>query len=309
MDLSQLELETLPGGYSGETFVARLGDEPLVVRVYQREPGRAVIDASLLRLMRGLMPVPDVIEVLAATAATPAVLVTEYLPSLRLEEVLSDPPPDLDWEELGLQLGWVLGGLSNIPFLRYGMFADADLTLSTDPMPADLTGWAEHHRSVGRLATWSDADWRGLLALVDTAGDVLDDAGEYDDRAVLVHSDFNPKNILLDPESLDVVGLVDWEFAHAGSIHTDFGNFTRFERDDRLVEPFLEGFVDSAPGHIRDPFGHGRAMDLWALIELAGRPSTNAVTELATTLLQAQARTGSLYAWPWDESRMAPPRS
>jgi aminoglycoside phosphotransferase (APT) family kinase protein len=306
MDLMGIELEELSGGYSGETFVAQVGDEPLVVRIYRRHPDRAAIDASLLRLLRGLMPVPEVVELRQATDATPAVLVTEYLPSVRLEEVLADPPDDLDWETLGLQLGWVLGGLSHIPFVRQGMFVDADLSVSAELMPIDLLEWAQTRRATGRLSTWPDADWQGLLDVIERAEEVLDDAADHDDRAVLVHGDFNPKNILLDPESLDVTGLVDWEFAHAGSIHTDFGNFTRFERDERLIEPFVEGFVDAAPGHIRDPFGHGRAMDLWALVELAGRPAGNAVTELAATLLLAQARGRDLEAWPWDESRKAP---
>ena len=48
---------------------------------------------------------------------------------------------------------------------------------------------------------------------------------------MLVHSDFNPKNILVDLETVEVVGVVDWEFAHAGSPYTDIGNFSRFERD------------------------------------------------------------------------------
>jgi aminoglycoside phosphotransferase (APT) family kinase protein len=168
-----------------------------------------------------------------------------------------------------------------------------------------LAAWAQQARDTGRVSTWSEPDWAGLRELVDIAGDELDRAGRYDDRAVLVHSDFNPKNIRLDPESLDIVGLVDWEFAHAGSIHADFGNFTRFERDERIVDPFLEGFVDSAPGHIRDPFTRGRAVDLWALIELAARPTSNPVAELAAELLLAQARERSLRAWPFEGDRVS----
>jgi aminoglycoside phosphotransferase (APT) family kinase protein len=299
-------LEPLSGGFSGETFLARGDPVDMVVRIYERNPDRAPIDAAILRLGRGLVPVPEVVELRPATESSPAVLVTEFIPSVSLADVLADPPRHLDWESLGLDVGWMLGALSWIPFVRHGEFVDADLSLSADGVPADLAEWAQRARDAGRIATWSDADWAGLQELVNVAGDVLDRAGPHDDRAVLVHSDFNPKNIRLDSHTLDVVALVDWEYAHAGSIHTDFGNFTRFERDERLVDPFLEGFVDSAPGHIRDPFGHGRAMDLWALIELAGRPATNPVTELATELLLAQARSGDLGAWPFDDDRVGP---
>lgn len=101
------------------------------------------------------------------------------------------------------------------------------------------------------------------------------------------------------------MGILDWEFAHEGSIYTDFGNLTRFERDERFEGPLIEGFVDWAPGHIRDPILHGRAMDLWALIELAGG-RRQPVRDLATTLLLAQVRSQDLEAWPWSTSRVDP---
>jgi hypothetical protein len=50
-----VSLEPLPGGWSGETFVAHVaGGERQVVRIYARDPGRAEVDAALLRLVRGL---------------------------------------------------------------------------------------------------------------------------------------------------------------------------------------------------------------------------------------------------------------
>ena len=303
-DWDAMSLQPLEGGFSGETFLAP-GADPLVVRIYRRDPERAPIDAALLRLVRGLIPVPEVLELRSAVGSQPAILVTPYLPSVSLEDVLDDPPDDLDWEELGLNVGWMLGELSHIPFVRHGAFTDADLSVDTEQLPSDLADWARRARDTGRISTWPEADWAALRDLVELAGDELDRAGPFDDRAVLVHSDFNPKNIRLDKDTLDIVGLVDWEFAHAGSIHTDFGNFTRFERDERLVDSFLEGFVDAAPGHIRDPFTHGRAIDLWALIDLAARPQRHQVADLATDLLLAQARTQDLWAWPFEADRVS----
>ena len=302
-----VELAPLAGGYSGETFVAGVGDDAAVVRVYARNPERAVIDAALLRLLRGVAPVPSVIESRAPTDESPGLLVTGLVPGVSLDQVLARPPRRLDWEELGLSLGYLLGRLSCLPYLRPGAFVDADLTLSSAGFPSDLRAWAQHHRDTGRLATWQEHDWSALLELIDQAGDLLDtDVDTPADRTVLVHSDFNPKNILVDTREWYVTALVDWEFAHAGSVYADFGNFTRFERDDRLIEPMIEAMVDTAPSSLRDPYGKGRAVDLWALIELAGRPHSNPVAEMATTLLLAQARDRDLDAWPWPGTRRAP---
>jgi aminoglycoside phosphotransferase (APT) family kinase protein len=302
-----VEMRPLPGGYSGETYAVGSGDEAVVLRIYRRQPERALVDASLLRLMRGLLQVPEVIDVRAATAESPAILVTERMSGVPLDSVLREPPEGLDWETLGLELGRNLAMLSCVPFLDSGFFTDKELTVSTDGLPHDLAEWAEFHRETSRLAGWPERDWRALTELVDQAQALLDaDAACGPARTVLVHGDFNPKNILVAPDGPSVSGLVDWEFAHAGSVHTDFGNLTRFEREDRLVEPLTEGFVDAAPGHIRDPFSHGRAVDLWALIELAGRTPTNPVAELASALLLEQARTGDLSAWPWETARVDP---
>ena len=54
----------LSGGYSGETFL--VGSDPadqVVLRIYRRAPERAVVDAGLLRLLRGVLPVASVLEV------------------------------------------------------------------------------------------------------------------------------------------------------------------------------------------------------------------------------------------------------
>jgi aminoglycoside phosphotransferase (APT) family kinase protein len=300
-------MSPLAGGYSGETFTVGSGDDCVVLRIYRREPERALVDASLLRLMRGILAVPDVIDVRPPTADAPALLVTEVLDGVPLDTVLREPPRRLDWETLGLELGRVLGTLSGVPFLESGFFTDARLTVSSAGLPHDLPEWAALHRETSRLAGWPERDWQALSELVDGAQDLLDaDVARGPVRTVLVHGDFNPKNILVDPREAVVTGLVDWEYSHAGSIHTDVGNFTRFERDDRLVEPLVEGFVDAAPGHIANPLEHGRAIDLWALIELAGRTPPNPVCELAGRLLLEQARTGSLSAWPWKRRRVDP---
>jgi aminoglycoside phosphotransferase (APT) family kinase protein len=269
-----------------------------VVRIYARDPARAAIDASLLRLVRGLLPVPAVLELRHPTAGTPAVLVTEYVAGQRLDVALAGASCDL--ERVGRSVGAVLAALAGMPFLHFAMFADGDLTLSTDQLPGDLRVEAEHLRAESRLSVWPDRDWDALLDLIDLAEALGDnDDADQRSRAVLTHSDLNPKNLLIDPATSQVVAVLDWEFAHAGSPHTDLGNFCRFERDPRLIEPLL----DVTSGDLT----RARAADLWALLELASRPLQDPVPALATELLLAQARAGDLHAWPWTGVRISPP--
>ncbi len=299
-----MPLQPLAGGYSGETFLVGDGADSVVLRVYHRNPGRCVVDAALLRLVAGLLPVPRVLEQRPATDGRPGVLVTERLPGERLDQVLprlSDP----DRERVGRHLGQVLARLSGIPMPRFGMLDGDDLRVTSDDVPVDLVEWAHAYRTDGRLAGWADRDFEDLLVLCDDAEDLL--AGDEVPRHVLAHSDFNPKNLLVDPGTLEVTGLLDWEFAFAGSPYADLGNLTRFERDPTLVSAVVDTLAACAPPLGSDPLRKGRAVDLWALVELAGGGRPNAVRDLAADLLRAQARERNLDAWPWPGQPRAAP--
>lgn len=287
-DLDLEGLRPLTGGWSGQTFSADLGGEQVVVRIYPPGAGRgddaALIDAALLRLVRGLLPVADVLECRRADQAAdrPGLLVTEWLPGVRGDLVL----PDLDAaarERLGAHLGGLLADLAGMPMVRGGEFVDVDLTVRPHPPAADgLPAWVDEHRS---LFGWSAAELRGLDDLAADAQALLDEV----DRVCLVHSDFNPKNLLIDPETLTVTGLLDWEFAHAGLPVTDLGNLLRFDDLPGLGDAVVGAYVDRHGGRPDDVRALGRAADLWALVDLAARAGDNPVADRAAALLRERA--------------------
>lgn len=299
-DMDLFGLTTLAGGHSGETFLAQAAGERTVVRIYaergaRRGPRAVEVDASVLRLVRGLLPVPLVLEVRRADAeaGTPALLLTSFLPGERLDLVLAGADEDLRGR-LGGNVGEVAARLAQMPMLRPGVFADADLGLG--PLPADdLGAWVAAHRSGTALATWTAEEYGALLDVARDAQDVLDRT----DRACVVHGDLNPKNVLVDPVTGAVTGLVDWEFAHAGSPFEDLGNLLRFEREPVFAgaaRAAYEGLVPDAPADLLD---RARAADLFALVELAGRRGENPVADRAHDLLRAVVREGDLHAWPF----------
>ncbi len=292
-------LEPLAGGHSGETFLADAAGERTVVRVYgQRSAGRGPeaprVDAAVLALVRGLLPVPEVLEVRRADPAngSPGLLVTAFLPGTRLDLLL----PGLDEPgraRVGRQVGEVVARLAQMPMPRPGLFVDGDLR--TEPLPADdLAGFVEQRRAGTALALWPEREYDALLAVADRAQDLLDGVG----RTCLVHSDLNPKNLLVDPDTLTVTGVLDWEFAHAGGPVTDLGNLLRLDREPVFAGAVLQTYRESVPDASEETLDLARAADLYALVDLAARRGENPVTERAHDLLRAVASSGDLHAVP-----------
>jgi aminoglycoside phosphotransferase (APT) family kinase protein len=286
MDLA--ELTPLTGGWSGETFLAVVAGERSVVRIYAR-PGRRgeaahEVDAALLRLVRGLVPVPEVLEVRRADPAAdaPALLVTSYVEGVRGDELLPTLGDD-DLGSVGARLGELLATLGGIPMLRPGPFVDGELRIG-DFGDLDLATYVD----ATELPDLTDAEVESLRRVATDAQALLDGVGRW----CLVHSDLNPKNLLIDPDTLEVRALLDWEFCHAGSPYSDLGNLLRFDRKPAFADAVLTTYAGRRGVDPATALRLARAADLWALVELAGRRGENPVADRAHALLREIARTG-----------------
>jgi Ser/Thr protein kinase RdoA (MazF antagonist) len=231
--------------------------------------------------------VPEVLEVRRGDveAGLPGLLVTSRLAGERLELLL----PGLDEEQLtrvGRGLGTLVGRLGHMAQPRPGVFTDRSLTLS-DPPPAlrDLASWLDLH-----AAGLGPDLVEGLRPVADAAQDLL----EQDRRSCLVHSDLDATNLLVDPKSLAVTGVLDWESAHSGSPWTDLGNLVRFDRQPALVAAVVDAYRSLMPdGAVpADVLARARAADLFSLVELAAQEEENLVVAHARARLEAIAREG-----------------
>ena len=264
-----------------------------MLRIYPpgdpRGPEAPEVDAAVLRLVRGLLPVPEVLDVRREHPATgePGLLVTTWMPGAR-GDLLVARLDAAGLARLGRSLGRAAATLAGMPAVRPGSFVDASLTLGELPR-ADLSEWVET-----RLDAWPVALRGRLAVMADAAQDLLDSVA----RSCLVHSDLNPKNVLVDPLSLELTALVDWEFAHAGHPWTDVGNLLRFERHPAYVDAVLQSWTALRGGASDELLEGARAADLWALVDLASRVGANPVADRADTLLRRIAETGDLHAPP-----------
>lgn len=291
----------LAGGYSRETFLIDLADgdatgaDQAVVRLFARDPSRAAVTVGLLRLLTGLIAVPTVLEAkldvpargassagTPTSTSTPTLVVMSKLPGERLDVVLATAD-DATAARLGSAVADVAVRLVGIPFPRPGSLHGLDLRVEPWPRGAGPLDDADRLIDVGFPGS---AD--GLRAIADQAEDLVADIGRF----CLVHSDFNPKNLLVDPTEAVVTGLVDWEYAHAGAPVTDLGNMLRFDGHTVFGRAFERRFLDLAPSLGPQPRLTSRALDLVALIDLCRRQLTgdqNVVTRAATDLLVRRA--------------------
>ena len=288
------EVALLSGGYSGETFLVTAAGEQAVLRLYARRPERAAVDRALLDRVRGLLPVPRVLEasLVPDGPGRPPFLLLEALPGDRLDLVLPAADAPLR-RRLGEAVAGVLVLLATERMPRTGWFPDA--RLDPEPFPAsaaDPARWLAAHPGAPWFARLPRAEREALRAVSRRAREL---AGRGR-RVALVHGDLNPKNLLVDPATGGVTGVLDWEFAHAGAPLADAGNLLRFETDQDFTAALATGYAERAPDVPADWVEVARALDLMALVELAARPEPNPVVGGACRLLRATARSGDLAA-------------
>lgn len=248
-------LEPVPGGLSGETFLASAATEDVVLRIYgphsaPRGPLAPEIDAAVLELVGPLVPVPRVLEVRRGDpgADLPGLLVTSRLAGERLDELLRRLD-DEQVEAVGRRLGTLVARLGHMVQPRRGGFADGRLV----PEGAD--------RAVPDTGTAGGPSEEEVAE----AQDLVDE----DRRAVLVHGDLVLRHVRIDPGTLEVTGVAGWGHAHSGSPWTDLGSLLR-EGADRPVlgEAIVAGYRALMPSTPGDLVARARAADLVATAKL-----------------------------------------
>jgi aminoglycoside phosphotransferase (APT) family kinase protein len=234
------------------------------------------IEAALAERLAGIVPVADVIAAdTDGTAAGQPVMVSRFMPGT----LVSTSLPDLDPGEaaaLGRSVGAVLTAIGTVTFSRPGFFEGPDLV----PAPggsesiADLPGFVDRCLRTGNAhhaLTPAEQDALRLhAAAAAPALDVIRGARH------LVHSDFNPKNLLAAQHNGNwtVTAVLDWEFAFSSSPMFDIGNVLRFR--DELPPAFAEGFTvgyAGTGGHLPDNWPElSQTADLFALADFLTRP-------------------------------------
>lgn len=243
-----VSLVPVSGAASGELFLAEAGGERSVLRMYVPGNGHAEnaheVDAAVLSLVRELLPVPRVLELRRAepASAMPALLVTSYLPGERGDHVLASLREAGDEDalaRLGERMGRVAAVVAGVAMLRRGRFRDAELHI----VPSD-------ERDEGAESDGAEPA-SDVQLLLDTV-----------ERASLVHGDLRPENLLVDPERLEVTGVVGWGHARAGHPFADLGSLVGDDPDPSYADGVLRAWTRHHGGDRERVLHLARAADL-----------------------------------------------
>ena len=268
------EVAPLSGGIMNWNYRIQLAGSAhrFLLRFYDRMPASCAKETRLLELVRGDVPVPEVLFVNTDGAnGQPPYCVLEWIDGISLRE-LRRRGDDRGVADACYDTGRLLPRLMRHRFDRSGPL-DANLNVTDGPFTdAQLSAVVEHFTESTLFRRRVNDTMRARLHVFLRATERLHDALG---PATLVHADFNSPNIFVRETNgkWGVAAILDWEFAFAGSILCDVGNMLRYERADRpRYEPhFSRGLADGGWQLPDEWFLRARLADLPALCDLLAR--------------------------------------
>lgn len=216
--------QLLSGGKSNSNYKIDLDDgSAWVVRLYSRTSPE--FESHVMGLAGSLVPVP------AQVYRGERWAVCSFLPGRPLADV----------PHFAAEAAKAIAQISTIAFDCPGRL-NADGTVTPWPFQG-IRGFVDAVSRDRRVSMWlGSARMERLPAALDRKSRQC--AG-LDAESRLVHGDFNPTNILIHEGK--VSGVLDWEFAHAGSPYMDIGNLIRNldgKYHDAVRCGLLEGGMD-----------------------------------------------------------------
>ncbi len=259
-----LRFEPLRGGRTNTNVRVETDGGPLVLRLYSRGVGIRDKEAALSARLAEL-PVARCLGSTEAAGAPANVL--EFLPGRPLSED-HGRFTDAQWRRAGRGIAAALATLRDTTFEAHGDLAAGPEGLHVQPWPFGTTtteflAWSfDNTRASQRLGPARSA---ALLKAV--SRHVQRFPPESTPR--LTHGDFGPSNILVGDDGT-LTGIVDWEFAHAGTPMMDLGNLFRPRTAQHLPSAFEAALLEALhpPPTWRE---HAQVIDLTSAVEFLGR--------------------------------------
>ncbi|HEX8180709.1 MAG TPA: phosphotransferase [Pyrinomonadaceae bacterium] len=228
------------------------GAEPVVLRIYGRDPAACPKEAALLRHVRATLPVPEVLHVEThGRCGVGPFLITRYVAGITFRQLRSTREP-LAIAQAAYAIGETLAAFGRYKFARAGALG-AGLAVVDDELHGvpTIPELIDAYLAAPQLRVMLAANVRARLhALVWSRAA---DLARLQTETCLVHRDFNNRNVLVRPERgrWRVAAIVDWEYAAAGSPMFDIASFLQYEqRRSPAREPHFSAGYEHGGGRL-----------------------------------------------------------
>jgi aminoglycoside phosphotransferase (APT) family kinase protein len=266
-------VERFEGGLSNSNFKLHFesAEEPVVLRIYERDPAACRKEIALLSKLRSTVPAPEVLHAEpGGTADVGAFVFLRYIDGITFRQLKSTGSSH-EIQQAAYSIGKTLAAIGEQDASDLSRAADFS---KDDPKLIERTGAAVHEQLTKLFSIWAPR----LRSL--------------EDLRRLVHGDFRKQNVLVrsGDDGWQVAAILDWELAFAGSPLHDIGLFLRYENLESPVEPaFSNGFRDGGGELPVDWFALSRVLDLASLCRSLAEPDLP--SDIETELIGLVRRT------------------
>ncbi len=226
-------------------FTLEPDDHPYILRISSGSPEIAKKEIAITQLVSTTVPIARYLySEIQPSAEGASWSILEWKEGVLLADILKTGDSDRI-AAAGHAVGQVLARIHQYTFAKAG-FWGSTLDEVIEPLTPGIDEWCsfvQHSLEHNRSGQWLDE--AEVQAVQQFLHMIRERIPHFQETPVLVHSDFNGLNILINESSSDtsVSAVLDWEFAFAGTRYTDIGNMLRYEQVDSLYEQnFLAGY-------------------------------------------------------------------
>ncbi|MES2212305.1 MAG: aminoglycoside phosphotransferase family protein [Pseudomonadota bacterium] len=217
-------------------------DKPFNLRIYLRDKDAAFRESALGNLLNSEIAAP--LTYYIGDCEGYRFALTEYLEGITLRDLLlSDRPYDI--AQIGYEVGTVLAKISEHQFPLSG-FLDAQLNVS---QPLSQASYLQHAEECLQHPVVQTQLGSNMVMNIRVTLEQNANFFPWEQDAHLVHGDFGPENILVCQQdgNWKISGVLDWEFAYAGSTIADISNMLRYAQ--HMPEAYETSFLQALYDH------------------------------------------------------------
>ncbi len=242
-------IQRLSGGFMNANFLVECDGKKVVLRIYSTDSATAQREFDLLRYLETRsLQVPKALRIFEIQDRP--IVFLEFLEGCTLEDKLLSAGKSATDLQIFEDLGSQLGRIHAIRFQSTG-FIGPQLAIGNEYEDFSVFIREFIERSLVVLEGQTDRlDLSTNQRLRQLVKDQWPMVLATEPVRQLVHTDFNPKNILVSRDfPSKLLGVIDWEFALSGNGLCDLGNFFRFSYDypEGAKQHFMAAYRSSNP--------------------------------------------------------------